>query len=95
MKFEEFYNQFHSWLISNGQYYIFGLIVFFIGLWFIRMLRARLRLRMSKRKVNSALQPFFMSLTVTGLYVLLLLTVLRIVGFELTVFSTIIGAFSV
>ena len=95
MKFEEFYRQFHSWIISNGQYYIFGLIVFFAGLWFIRILKARVRARMSKRKVHSTLQPFFLSLTVTGLYVLLILTVLRIVGFELTVFSTIIGAFSV
>ncbi|MDB5137190.1 MAG: mechanosensitive ion channel family protein [Mucilaginibacter sp.] len=95
MRFEEFYKQFHNWIINNGQNYLFGLVIFFAGLWFIRVLRARMRSRMSKRKIHSTLQPFFLSLTVTALYVLLILSVLKIIGFELTVFSTIIGAFSV
>lgn len=95
MKLEEFYRQFHTWIVNNGQNYIFGLIILLGGLWAIRIFRNRLRLRMSKRQVHSTLQPFFLSLVVTALYVLLILTVLKIVGFELTVFSTIIGAFGV
>jgi small conductance mechanosensitive channel len=50
---------------------------------------------MARHKVDSSLRPFFLSLTITALYVLLILFVFRIIGFELTVFSTIIGAFSV
>ncbi|MDB5121991.1 MAG: mechanosensitive ion channel family protein [Mucilaginibacter sp.] len=95
MKFQEFYDQFHIWIVKNGQNYIFGLIVFFAGLWFIKALRARLRSRMSKRKVHSTLQPFFLSLTITGLYVLLIISVMQLIGFQLTIFTTIIGAFSV
>jgi small conductance mechanosensitive channel len=95
MKIEEFYKEFHIWLVNNGPKYLFGIVFFFIGLWFIRFLRARLRERMAKRDVNSSLQPFLLSLSITSLYVLLIITVMNIVGFELTIFTTIIGAFSV
>ncbi|MGZ3750195.1 MAG: mechanosensitive ion channel family protein, partial [Mucilaginibacter sp.] len=95
MKLEEFYDQFHRWLISQGPKYILGLFLFFAGLWFIRILRSRIRSRMSRNKIHSSLQPFFLSLTITGLYVLLVITVMQIIGLELTVFTTIIGAFSV
>jgi small conductance mechanosensitive channel len=54
-----------------------------------------MRERMDRNSVNSALRPFFQSLTVTALYVILILSVFKIIGFELTLFSTIIGAFSV
>jgi small conductance mechanosensitive channel len=95
MKPEEFYHQFHIWLVANGQNYIFGFLVFIIGFWIIRFLRNRLRARMARNKVHSSLQPFFLSLTITALYVLLILSVFKIIGFELTVLSTIIGAFGV
>ena len=95
MKPEEFYHQFHLWLVANGQNYIFGLIVFIIGFWIIKLIKNRLRARMARNSVHSTLRPFFQSLTITGLYVLLILSVFRIIGFELTVFSTIIGAFGV
>ena len=71
------------------------LILFFIGLWVIRMLRGRLRSRLSRKYANSSLQPFVLSLTITALYIVLILTVMDIVGVHVTVFTTIIGAFSV
>ena len=95
MKPEEFYHQFHVWLVQNGQNYIFGIILFVVGFWAIRLFKMRLRARMARNQVHSSLRPFFQSLTITGLYVLLILSVFKIIGFELTVFSTIIGAFGV
>lgn len=95
MKPEEFYHQFHIWLVENSQNYAFGLIVLISGFWFIRIIRKRLKARMAKEHVHSSLRPFFQSLVITGLYILLVLLVFRIIGFELTVFSTIIGAFGV
>jgi small conductance mechanosensitive channel len=50
---------------------------------------------MSRRKVHSSLQPFFLSLIITALYVLLIILVLNINGYDLTVFSTILGGFTV
>src|SRR5271167_983959 len=95
MQAEEFYHQFHVWLVANGQNYIFGVLLFIIGVWVIRFVKKRLRSRMARNQVHSSLQPFFLSLAITALYVLLILSVFKIVGFELTVFSTIIGAFGV
>ncbi|WPU98281.1 mechanosensitive ion channel [Mucilaginibacter sp. cycad4] len=95
MKLDEFYTEFHHWLINRGPNYLGGLIIFFIGLWFIKFLRARLRMRMMKRGIHSSLQPFFLSLTITALYVLLIIWVMNIIGLEMSIFTTIIGAFSV
>lgn len=95
MELKEFYQQFHVWLIHRGPNYAAGIILFFGGIWFIRFLRSRLKVRMSQRQVHSSLQPFFLSLTITSLYVLLIITVMNIIGFQLTIFTTIIGAFSV
>lgn len=95
MKLEEFYHQFHLWLVANGQNYVFGLIVLLTGFWAIKLFKNRMRARLDRNQVDSSLRPFFLSLTITALYVLLILSVFRIIGFELTVFSTIIGAFGV
>jgi len=95
MRIEEFYKEFHIWLINRGPSYVGGILIFFIGLWVIRFLRSRFRDRMAKRDINSSLQPFLLSLVITSLYVLLIISVMNIIGFELTIFTTIIGAFSV
>lgn len=95
MRIEEFYNEFHIWIIKRGPGYLGGILIFLFGLWAIRFLRSRLRNRMAKRHVHSSLQPFLLSLTITSLYVLLIISVMNIIGYELTIFTTIIGAFSV
>ncbi|MDB5141372.1 MAG: mechanosensitive ion channel family protein [Mucilaginibacter sp.] len=95
MKLEEFYHQFHIWLITRGPNYVAGILIFLIGIWFIRHLKSRIRKRMSNRQVNSTLQPFFLSLAITTLYVLLTLSVFSIIGFELSFLSAIIASFGV
>lgn len=95
MKPEEFYHQFHIWLVANGQNYIFGLVVFILGYLVIRFVKMRLRARMARNSVHSTLRPFFQSLTIIGLYVLLILTVFRIINFELSFLSAIVASFGV
>ncbi|OKS89543.1 mechanosensitive ion channel family protein [Mucilaginibacter polytrichastri] len=89
------YNKVFNWLLSNGPKLLFGIIVFFVGLWVIRLIRTSLKTRMSQRQVHSSLQPFFLSLTITSLYFLLIIFVMEIVGIELTIFTTVIGAATV
>ena len=95
MKLEEFYTEFHHWLITRGPNYVSGILLFLIGLWFIRLLKTRMRNRMSKKQVHSTLQPFFLSLTITTLYALLTLCVFNIIGWELSFLSAIIASFGV
>jgi len=95
MKLTKFYDKAYDWLLDIGPKIIIGLLLLFIGLWLIKILKKRLRNNMLKRKVHSSLQPFFLSLTITTLYILLIILVMSVVGLQLTIFTTIIGAFGV
>lgn len=95
MKLQKLYDKGYDWLLNHGPDILFGLIILFIGLWLIKFVTSRLRDQMSKKKVHSSLQPFFLSLTITSLYILLIIFVMSIIGFQLTIFTTLIGAFGV
>lgn len=89
------YTAVYTWIINKGPTIVFGLVVFFIGLWVIRFLKKRIRARMTKKQVHSSLQPFFLSLSISLLYILLVVVVMEIMGIELTIFTAVIGAGSV
>ncbi len=89
------YSKASVWLIDKGPKFLVGLIIFFIGLWAIRFLRGSLKKHMSKKQVHSSLQPFFLSLSITALYFILIIFVMEIVGIQLTIFTTVIGAATV
>lgn len=95
MELHKFYDWASQWLIINGSKLLIALIILLVGLRLIKLFTVRIRARMSKRQVHSSLQPFFLSLTITALYVLLIILVLHIVDVPLTVFGTIIGGFTV
>jgi small conductance mechanosensitive channel len=95
MKLEELYKEAYTWLLINGSKLLIAGIILLIGLKFIKILGGRLRSRMSKRQVHSSLQPFFLSLSITALYTLLIVLVMTIIGYPLTVFSTIFAGFTV
>jgi small conductance mechanosensitive channel len=95
MKLEEFYHTAYKWLILHGSEFLISLIVLLIGLRVIKHIGERLRSRMSKRKVHSSLQPFFLSLALTALYILLIITVAAINEIYVTAFSAVLGGFSV
>jgi small conductance mechanosensitive channel len=95
MELKEFYHDFHVWLVNNGPKYIFGILLLFAGLWFIRFLRSHLSKRMDQKNVHSSLQPFFLSLAITVLYILLVISVLGVFGYPVTIFATLVGALGV
>ncbi len=94
-RLQNYYNLVYDWLLINGTRLIGGFIVLIIGLKTIKFIRLRLRARMDRRQVHSALQPFFLSLSITSLYILLVITITTIVGIPLATFTTIIGGFGV
>lgn len=94
-RLQNYYNLVYDWLLINGTRLIAGFIVLIIGLKIIKFLRARLRSRMEKRQVHSSLQQFFFSLSITSLYVLVIIAFTVTIGIPLTFFTTIIGGFSV
>ncbi|MDB4925720.1 mechanosensitive ion channel domain-containing protein [Mucilaginibacter sp.] len=90
-----FYNTAYSWLLLHGLTLVISIIVLLIGLRVIKFIGTRLRGRMSKRKVHSSLQPFFLSLTLTALYIFLIIGVAAINDINVTAFSAVLGGFSV
>ncbi|RYZ95246.1 MAG: mechanosensitive ion channel [Sphingobacteriaceae bacterium] len=95
MKLTEFYDKAYHLALKYGPNFIFGLVVLIVGLWFIRFLKSRIRRKMSAHEVNSSLQPFLLSVSITALNIFLILSVMHIWGFEATIFTTLVGAFGV
>lgn len=94
-KLHELYDSAYEWVILHGATFVISIIVLLIGLRLIKFIGARLRGRMSNRKVHSSLQPFFLSLSLTALYVLLIIGVAAINGASISSFSAVLGGFTV
>ena len=94
-KLEKLYDKAYDWVLNHGPNIIIGIILLFVGLWLIKWLKSRIRSHMSKKEIHSSLQPFFLSLSVTALYILLVLLVLSIIQFPISSFTAILGGFTV
>src|ERR1700760_4878939 len=95
MKLQSYLPTAEAWLLEHGTRFIISLLVLYIGLKVIKIIGNRMRNRMSRIKVHSSLQPFFLSLAITALYVLLIILVLNINGYELNTFNSILGGATV
>src|SRR3954452_4412404 len=95
MKLDKFYDQAYAWILKVGPKILIGVVVIFIGLWFIRLLRKWLTNHLLTKGVTSSIRPFLVNLTITALQILLILGFMQIVGIEMTMFSVVIGAFGV
>ncbi|QKJ28284.1 mechanosensitive ion channel [Mucilaginibacter mali] len=92
---QKLYDKAYDWVLDNGPNIIAGLIILFVGLWLIRILKNRIRAQMSKREIHSSLQPFFLSVSIIGLNILLIVSVMQIMGIGISLFTTVLGAFTV
>jgi len=95
MKIQKLYDKAYDWVLNHGPNFIIALVLLFAGMWFIKFLKRRIRAHMSTKEVHSSLQPFFLSLSVTALYLLLILSVLSILDFPISSFTAILGGFTV
>lgn len=95
MKIEQFYNKAYTWILAKGPAVLIGIAVLIVGFWLIRLLSRWLTTHMYKRKIDPSLTPFLLSLTVTTLRVLLIVSVMQIVGIQMTIFAALIGAIGV
>lgn len=69
-----------------------AIIALIIGLWFIRVITNGLAKLMKARNVDDSLQPFLRSLLNIALKTLLVVSVLSMLGIEMTSFVAILGA---
>jgi len=95
MNLQNFYKLAYDLTFRYGPKIITGIIAYAIGLWVIQVLKKTIRAKMTRKQVHSSLQPFFLSLSITALHILLLVAVMEILGIQLTIFTAVVGAFGV
>ncbi|MCE6990137.1 mechanosensitive ion channel family protein [Dyadobacter sp. CY323] len=95
MKLSQFYNQVYAWMLRTGPSFLLGAGVLIIGFWLIRILSRYMHAHMFRKKIDPSLTPFLLSLTITTLRILLLISVMQIVGIQMTVFAALVGAIGV
>lgn len=92
---DEIYDRVMRWLLDHGPRIAFAILVFIIGQWVIRMCKRWLHGRLDRRGLDASLRPFFHSLLVTALQVLLLLLIMQIVGIQMTLLAAVIASLGV
>ncbi|MBO6516977.1 MAG: mechanosensitive ion channel [Bacteroidia bacterium] len=78
--------------VTYGTKIIGAVIVFIIGSWIVKLLTKSFNAILDKRNVDVSLKPFLKGLVNTLLRVLLVISVLSMLGIEMTSFVAILGA---
>ncbi len=85
-------NQFTGIVVEYGPRLIGAIVVFFIGGWIIKALTSGFGKMMDNRKTDESLKPFLKSLVSILLKIMLVISVLGMIGIEMTSFIAILGA---
>ncbi|SOD12630.1 mechanosensitive ion channel family protein [Pedobacter xixiisoli] len=92
---DRFYDKAYDWIIQTGPSLLLGLVLLFGGMWLIKIFSRFLKKKLLKNKINPSLAPFLLSLVITTLRILLILTVMQIIGIQLTFLTVLIGGLGV
>jgi len=95
MKIEKLYDELYHWILYKGPSLLLAIFALLFGLWMIRLIKRWLLNGMQRRELSPSLQPFLLSLIITALQILLIIGIMQIAGVQLTIFTTVIGAFGV
>jgi small conductance mechanosensitive channel len=85
----------YDFILDNGPRFLVAILLLIIGFQLIRLVSRLLVKAMEKRDFDPSLQPFLKSMIVISLRVLLIIGIMQILRLELTIFTTVIGAFGV
>lgn len=78
--------------VSYGTKLIGAIAVWIIGGWILKLLAKKFKSVLNKRNVDESLKPFLSSLVTNMLRALLVITILSMLGIEMTSFVAILGA---
>ncbi len=81
-----------DYVIQYGPNLIGGIIFLFIGLWIVKKIANGVNKVMEKRDMDPSLRPFLKSLILNLLRVLVVVSVMGMIGIEMTSFIAILGA---
>lgn len=89
---EKYLDLIYEWLISNGITLLTGILVLVIGLWIVGIITRSFAKAMEKRDLNPSLRPFLKSLLNVILKILVVISVMSMIGIQMTSFIAILGA---
>lgn len=85
-------NNLYGLIIEWGPRVIGAIFVLIVGLWVVKLITRNINKSFAKRKIDPSLKPFLVALISTVLKVLVIISVMGMVGIEMTSFIAIIGA---
>jgi small conductance mechanosensitive channel len=91
-KFQEILEKIYEMIVTYGMKFLTAIIVLIVGLIVIRWISRALVRLMRKGNVNESLIPFLRSLTNILLKVMLVISVMGMVGIQMTSFIAVLGA---
>ena len=91
-KFKEILESIYELVVAYGMKFIMAVVVLIVGLMVIKWLTRALVRLMRKANVNESLIPFLRSLTNILLKVMLVISVMGMVGIQMTSFIAVLGA---
>ena len=94
-RIESFYDRAYSWVLNVGPRILLAIVFLIVGLWLIRLFKRWLGNVLTERKLAPSIRPFLQGTLTIALQVLLFFALLQILGVQMTVFATVIGAFGV
>jgi small conductance mechanosensitive channel len=91
-KFQQTIERLYALFIQYGLKLLLAIVVLVIGLWVIRMMSKGLVKMLKRSKVSDSLIPFLKTLTNILLKVMLVISVMSMVGIQMTSFIAVLGA---
>lgn len=85
-------SDFYDLFITYGLKILYAVIVLLVGLWIIKIISNSINKLMDKKNLDASLRPFLKSVVSITLKIILLITVLGIIGVQMTSFIAILGA---
>lgn len=95
MNWDKFYDKAYNWILTIGPRIIVALLLLVLGLWLLRFVKKWANRHFTRREFDPSLRPFFISLFITTMRVLLVLGIMQILGIQMTIFAAIIGSLGV
>ncbi len=91
-KAQEIMNWLSELAVQYGLKIIGALVVLIVGLWVIKAIMKGIKKAMNKKNMDESLKPFLLSMISILLKVMLVISVLTMVGIQMTSFIAILGA---
>lgn len=92
---EKFYDRAIDWVVRFGPKLIAAILILIVGIWLIRVFNRWVKRILGNKTIDPTLRTFLQNLLAIILQVLLIITVMQILGVEMSVFAALIAAFGV